>query len=182
MSGRFIRMDKERYGIIPGVTDRDYYTNSFHIPVYYDISVFRKIQLEAPYHELTNGGHITYVELDGDPLQNLDAFEQIVRWMKECGIGYGAINHPVDYDPVCGYTGIIDEVCPRCGRTDGHGTKLSVLRKLGLYKNLNSMTLGYPGDPFEEADRKINPVDDTKDRVIDITRGITKHSQSKRSN
>jgi len=121
LSGRFVRMDKERYGIIEGVTDRDYYTNSFHIPVYYPISAQDKIRLEAPYHELTNGGHITYVELDGNPSDNLDAFEGIVRAMKEAGIGYGSLNHPVDRDPVCGYTGIIDNVCPGCGRKEEDG-------------------------------------------------------------
>ena len=122
LSGRFVRMDAEKFGKIPGVTDREYYTNSFHIPVYYDISAWDKIKLEAPYHALTNGGHISYVELDGDPTENLDAFEQVVRCMKESGIGYGSINHPVDRDPVCGYTGIIGDTCPLCGRSehDGH--------------------------------------------------------------
>ena len=158
LSGRFVRMDQKRYGKIPGVTDRDYYTNSFHVPVYYEISAFDKIRLEAPYHALTNGGHISYIELDGDPLKNLDAFEAVVRYMKECGVGYGSINHPVDRDPVCGYTGIIDEVCPRCGRRDGEGVSLEKLHKLGLYKNLNADTLGYHGDQFEEADRRPNPV------------------------
>ena len=118
LSGRFVRMDAKRYGVIEGVTDRDYYTNSFHVPVYYPISAFDKIKIEAPYHELTNAGHISYIELDGDPLENLPAFEKIVRCMKESGIGYGAINHPVDRDPCCGYTGIIGDVCPRCGRTE----------------------------------------------------------------
>lgn len=118
LSGRFVRIDKKKYGEIPGVTDRDYYTNSFHIPVYYNISAYRKIKLEAPYHALTNGGHISYIELDGDPLKNLDAFEQIVRCMKEQGIGYGAINHPIDRDPSCGYTGIIDDECPCCHRKE----------------------------------------------------------------
>ncbi len=121
LSGRFVRMDRQRYGSIPGVTDRDYYTNSFHVPVYYDIPAFDKIQLEGPYHALTNGGHITYIELDGDPSKNLDAYEAVVRCMKENGIGYGAINHPVDRDPVCGYNGIIDDVCPGCGRSEGDG-------------------------------------------------------------
>ena len=122
LSGRFVRMDAEKFGKIPGVTDREYYTNSFHIPVYYDISAWDKIKLEAPYHSLTNGGHISYVELDGDPTENLDAFEQVVRCMKESGVGYGSINHPVDRDPVCGYTGIIGDTCPQCGRSehDGH--------------------------------------------------------------
>lgn len=122
LSGRFVRMDAKRFGKIEGVTDREYYTNSFHIPVYYPISAFEKIKLEAPYHALTNGGHISYVELDGDPTKNLDAFEQVIRCMKESGIGYGSINHPVDRDPVCGYTGIIDDVCPLCGRTENEHT------------------------------------------------------------
>lgn len=124
LSGRFVRMDREKYGVIEGVTDRNYYTNSFHIPVYYEISAFEKIKLEAPYHSLTNGGHITYIELDGDPTQNLEAFESVIRYMKECGVGYGSINHPVDRDPVCGYTGIINDVCPLCGRTaDEHDSQ-----------------------------------------------------------
>ncbi len=116
LSGRFINIDKKRYGEIKGITDKDYYTNSFHVPVYYNISAFKKIKLEAPYHELTNAGHISYIELVGDPLKNLDAFEQIVRYMKEQGIGYGAINHPIDRDPCCGFTGIIDDECPKCHR------------------------------------------------------------------
>ena len=119
LSGRFVRLDRERYGVIPGVTDRDYYTNSFHIPVYFPIGAVEKIQLEAPYHALTNAGHISYVELDGDTAQNLEAFEKIVRLMKESGIGYGSINHPVDRDPICGYNGVIGDTCPLCGRAEG---------------------------------------------------------------
>ncbi|MDR2137846.1 MAG: anaerobic ribonucleoside triphosphate reductase [Synergistaceae bacterium] len=118
-AGRFVKMDRNVFGTIEGVTDRDYYTNSFHVPVYHKLSAWGKIRLEAPYHGLTNAGHITYVEMDGDPLANLEAFEKIVRAMKEAGVGYGSINHPVDRDPVCGYTGIIGDVCPSCGRTDG---------------------------------------------------------------
>ena len=131
-AGRFVKMDRKIYGEIPGVTDREYYTNSFHIPVYYEISAYDKIRREAPYHELTNGGHISYIEMDGDPCDNLEAFESIVRCMKESGIGYGSINHPVDRDPVCGYTGIIGDVCPRCGRREGEAIppeKLAELRK-----------------------------------------------------
>ncbi|MDE5945733.1 MAG: anaerobic ribonucleoside triphosphate reductase [Oscillospiraceae bacterium] len=116
LSGRFIKIDAKKYGIIEGVTDREYYTNSFHVPVYYNIDAFSKIQIEAPYHELTNAGHISYIELDGDPVDNIDAFEKVVRCMKEAGIGYGSINHPVDRDPICGYTGIIGDTCPKCGR------------------------------------------------------------------
>jgi ribonucleoside-triphosphate reductase len=121
LSGRFVRMDAEKFGIIPGVTDREYYTNSFHVPVYYPIRAFEKIKIEAPYHALTNGGHISYIELDGDPLENLDAFEKIIRYMKESGIGYGSINHPVDRDSCCGYTGIIGDTCPMCGRSEKSG-------------------------------------------------------------
>lgn len=119
LSGRFIRMDKKRFGKIPGVTDREYYTNSFHVPVWHPISAYDKIRLEAPYHALCNAGHISYVELDGDTARNVEAFEEIVRCMHDCGIGYGSINHPVDRDPVCGYVGIIGDVCPRCGRREG---------------------------------------------------------------
>ena len=158
LSGRFVRMDRARFGEIPGVTDREYYTNSFHVPVYYPISAFEKIRREAPYHALTNGGHISYIELDGDPTQNLEAFETVVRAMKEAGMGYGAINHPIDRDPICGYTGIIGDVCPRCGRREGEGVPLEKLQKLGLYKHLNWSTLGYPGDPNEEHDRTVNPL------------------------
>ena len=158
LAGRFVKIDRERYGLIEGVTDREYYTNSFHVPVYFPIGAFEKIRREAPYHAFTNGGHISYIELDGDPTQNLEAFEQVVRFMKEAGIGYGAINHPIDRDPVCGYTGIIGDVCPRCGRHEGEGVPLAKLRKFGLYKNYNSTTIGYHGDPSEEADRRPNPV------------------------
>ena len=134
LSGRFVRIDKAKYGIIPGVTDREYYTNSFHVPVYHGISAFDKIKLEAPYHALTNGGHITYVELDGNPLDNLDAFEAVVRCMKESGVGYGSINHPVDRDPVCGYTGIIENECPQCGRReDDGGPKFERIRRITGY-------------------------------------------------
>ena len=134
LSGRFVRIDRERYGVIPGVTDRDYYTNGFHVPVYYDISAFDKIAIEAPYHALTNGGHISYIELDGDPTDNLEAFESVIRYMKECGMGYGSVNHPVDRDPVCGYNGIIEDVCPKCGRTeDEHYQPFERIRRITGY-------------------------------------------------
>ncbi len=160
LSGRFVRLDKKQYGVLPGVTDKEYYTNSFHIPVSFPISAYDKIRLEAPYHGLTNAGHISYIELDGDPVKNLDAFEAVVRYMKECGVGYGSINHPVDRDPVCGYTGIIDEVCPRCGRHEGEAIPVEKLKKLGVYKHLNSTTLGCCGDLAEEADRVPNSITD----------------------
>ncbi|QNU67051.1 anaerobic ribonucleoside triphosphate reductase [Ruminiclostridium herbifermentans] len=132
LSGRFINKDRDIFGVIKGITDKEYYTNSFHIPVYFPIGAFNKIRLEAPYHELTNAGHITYVEVDGDPTQNLEAFEKIIRCMKESGIGYGAINHPVDRDPVCGYTGIIGDECPKCGRAEGN-TSFERIRRITGY-------------------------------------------------
>ena len=130
LSGTFVRIDQKKFGKIPGVTDRDYYTNSFHIPVYYPINAFEKIKKEAPFHALTNAGHISYVELDGDICKNIDAFESVIRCMKESGIGYGSVNHPVDRDPVCGYNGIIDDVCPRCGRHAGEGVPVKKLMEL----------------------------------------------------
>ena len=131
-AGRFVKMDRELFGNIPGVTDKEYYTNSFHVPVYHKTKAFDKIRIEAPYHELTNAGHITYVELDGDPTNNIDAFEKIVRAMKEAGIGYGSINHPVDRDPICGYTGIIGDTCPKCGREEGD-IKFDRIRRITGY-------------------------------------------------
>jgi ribonucleoside-triphosphate reductase len=123
LSGRFAKIDAREFGVIPGVTDREYYTNSFHVPVYYDITAAKKILIEAPYHELTNAGHITYVELDGDVSCNLEAFERVVRFMAKSGVGYGSINHPVDRDPVCGFNGIIGDLCPKCGRSENDGGK-----------------------------------------------------------
>ena len=134
LSGRFVKMDRERFGTIKGVTDRDYYTNSFHVPVYHEIDAFSKIDIEAPYHALTNGGHISYIELDGDPTQNLDAFEEVIRHMKDSGIGYGSVNHPVDRDPICGFNGIINDVCPKCGRREEeHGRQFERIRRITGY-------------------------------------------------
>ena len=121
LSGRFVKLDRARFGSIEGVTDKEYYTNSFHIPVYFPITAFEKIRLEAPYHALTNAGHISYVEMDGDPTDNLEAFEKVVRHMQQCGVGYGSINHPIDRDPICGFSGIIKNQCPGCGRHETEG-------------------------------------------------------------
>lgn len=129
LSGRFIKLDRERFGSIPRITDKEYYTNSNHVDVSYHISVKDKLEIEAPYHELTNGGHIAYVELDGLTAANPEAIMQVVRMMHDAGIGYGAINHPVDRDPVCGYTGIIGDTCPRCGRKDGEAVPLELVMK-----------------------------------------------------
>lgn len=131
-SGRFVKMDREKYGEIQGITDKDYYTNSFHIPVYYNITAARKIELEAPYHALCNAGAISYVEMDGDLSKNVDAFESIVLYMKKCGIGYGSINHPLDRCPVCGYVGVINDMCPKCQRHDKEGVTLEHLHKIGV--------------------------------------------------
>ncbi len=133
LSGRFVRLDAAKYGYIPGVTDRDYYTNSFHVPVYYKVGAYQKIQIEAPYHQLTNAGHITYVEMDGAPSNNIAAFESVIRCMKESGIGYGSVNHPLDRDSVCGYTGVIDERCPKCGRRESDGPKFQRIRRITGY-------------------------------------------------
>ena len=130
LSGRFVNIDRDIYGKIPGVTDRAYYTNSFHVPVYYDISIANKLKIEGKYHKFTNAGHISYIELDGDPSDNLEAFESVVRIMKESDIGYGAINHPVDRDPVCGYVGIIKDVCPKCGRKTGEAVNVEKIKQL----------------------------------------------------
>ena len=124
LSGRFVAIDRSIYGKIKGVTDREYYTNSFHVPVYYKTSVKHKMEVEGKYHGLTNAGHISYIELDGETVNNVDAFEQVVRIMHDSDIGYGAINHPVDRDPVCGYVGVIKDVCPRCGRREGEGVEM----------------------------------------------------------
>ena len=106
--------------------------------MYYPIGAFEKIAIEAPYHDLTNAGHISYVELDGDTAKNPEAFESIIRYMKEAGVGYGSVNHPVDRDPVCGYTGVIDDVCPRCGRREGEPVSV---------ERLNQLRMKYPSVP-----------------------------------
>jgi ribonucleoside-triphosphate reductase len=164
LSGRFVRMDRERFGSIEGITDKAYYTNSFHIPVSFPISAFDKIRLEAPYHALTNAGHITYVELDGDPCRNLDAFERIIRCMKEYGVGYGSINHPVDRDPVCGYTGIIDNECPGCHRKETEGDEgFERIRRITGY-------LVGTVDRFNDAKQE-----EVKDRIVHHMDGENRH-------
>lgn len=130
LSGRFTAADKKKYGIIPGVTDREYYSNSNHVPVYYPIGAFEKIKIEAPYHSLTNAGHIMYIEQDGDPRKNTLAFTSIVVEMKHNNIGYGAINHSVDRCNNCGYEGVIDDTkCPKCGKEN----MISHLRRITGY-------------------------------------------------
>ncbi len=152
LSGRFVRIDAKKYGVLPGITDREYYTNSFHVPVYYPIGAFDKIAIEAPYHTLTNAGHISYVELDGDTAQNVEAFEAIVRAMHDAGVGYGSINHPVDRDPVCGYNGIIGDECPGCGRRDGEGAPVERIRRITGYL-VGTMDRWNNAKQAEEKDR-----------------------------
>ena len=159
LSGRFVRMDRERFGSIEGVTDREYYTNSFHVPVYFPISAFNKLRIEAPYHALTNGGHISYIEMDGDPLQNLPAFEKVVRFMGQCGIGYGSINHPVDRDPVCGFNGIIGDTCPRCGRRETPDQPFERIRRITGYL-VGTLDRFNNGKRAEERDRVKHGVTD----------------------
>lgn len=132
LSGRFVKIDAKRYGIIPGVTDRKYYTNSFHVPVYFDIRMFDKIRIEAPYHEICNGGSISYIELDGDPAKNVKAFERIVLFAKENNMCYFSINHAVDRCPICGYTGVIGDECPKCGFREGEGVSEETLIERGI--------------------------------------------------
>lgn len=158
LAGRLLRSDRERYGIIKGVTDRDYYTNSFHVPVYYHLPALKKIDIEAPYHALTNAGHISYVELDGDPTKNLAAFERVVRHMKEAGIGYGSINHPVDRDPVCGYNGIINDTCPCCGRSEADGVPFERIRRITGYL-VGTLDKWNDAKRAEERDRVKHEVD-----------------------
>ena len=151
LSGRFTAMDKAIYGKIKGVTDREYYTNSFHVPVYYKTTVEHKIKTEAPYHALTNAGHISYIELDGDTTENVEAFEKVIRIMKESGIGYGAINHPVDRDPVCGFTGVINDTCPGCGRHEDD-VKFERIRRITGYL-VGTIDRFNNGKKCEERDR-----------------------------
>ena len=151
LSGRFTAIDKAMYGKIKGITDREYYTNSFHVPVYYKTTVEHKIKTEAPYHAFTNAGHISYIELDGDTTENVEAFEKVIRIMKEAGIGYGAVNHPVDRDPVCGFTGVIGDTCPGCGRHEDD-VKFERIRRITGYL-VGTLDRFNNGKKCEERDR-----------------------------
>lgn len=130
-AGKALRTARAKHGVIKGVTDREYFTNSFHVPVYYPIRAIDKIKIEAPFHDLTNGGHITYIEVDGDASRNIDALDTLVRAMQKYGIGYGSINHPVDRCTECGHQGIIDNECPICG--NDNETKIERIRRITGY-------------------------------------------------
>ena len=138
-SGRFLKLDQKRYGKIEGVTDRDFYTNSSHVPVYYKTNFAHKIDIEAPYHELCNAGHIGYVEMDGNPNKNLQAYESIVKYAGEKGMTYFSINTQNDRCPVCGYLGIIDEECPRCGFKEGEGVSIEHLKACGCWNEIKKL-------------------------------------------
>ncbi len=150
--GTALRKCRAKYGVIEGVTDKDYFVNSCHIPPAFNITAYDKIRLEAPFHELCNAGHIAYVEVDGDASNNPKAIETIVKCMHDNNIGYGAINHPVDTDPVCGYTGIINDTCPNCGRKETEDNRFVRLRRITGYLT-TSLEFWNDAKKAEEHDR-----------------------------
>lgn len=177
LAGRFVEMDRERFGSLKGITDKEWYTNSFHIPVEFEITAFRKLALEGPYHEFTNGGHISYVELNGDVSGNIEALDQIVRRMSECGVGYGAINHPVDRDSVCQYVGVIGNTCPLCGRSDRQMAATEVLADIKRYPaghNYGAVERGL-NVPFQRIRRITGYLVGTIDRFNDAKREELEH-------
>lgn len=152
LAGKFARMNQAHYGVIEGVTDREYITNSNHIPVYYNISAFEKIRLEAPFHELCNAGHICYVEVDGNMKNNQKAFKDIVQYALNQNVGYFSINHPIDKCNNCGYDGVIGEACPQCGAKEDSGFIVKIRRITG-YLVGNLLTRFNRGKRAEEKDR-----------------------------
>lgn len=177
LSGRFVRLDAKLFGKLPGITDKNWYTNSFHVPVEYEISAFKKLAIEGPYHELTNGGHISYVELNGDASQNLEAMDQIVHRMAECNIGYGAINHPVDRDPVCGYAGVIGDMCPLCRRAENEMAATDTLSDIKRYPNAHNYSARERGMkvPFQRIRRITGYLVGTIDRFNNAKRAELEH-------
>ena len=135
-AGTFLRKDKAIFGVIKGVTDKDYYTNSFHVPVYYKTSISHKIDIESPYHEICNAGSISYIELDGDPNKNLDALESIVRYAAKKNLQYFSINTQNDQCPICGYIGVIGDECPKCGFSEKDGVSIEHLKECGCYNDV----------------------------------------------
>lgn len=151
LSGKFTEIDKEHYGVIPGITDKEWYTNSFHVPVEYDISAMDKINIEGPYHKYCNAGHISYVELPSAPNHNLEAFEALVKAMCEADMGYFAINFPVDICKECGFTGVIEtDTCPKC-KAEGN---ISRVRRITGY--LSTLDMFNDSKKAEEKNRKIH--------------------------
>lgn len=180
IAGRFTRLDRKEFGEIKGVNDREFYTNSFHVPVYFPISAFDKIEIEAPYHALCNAGHISYIELDGDPSQNIEAFEAVIRKMHDCNIGYGSVNHPVDRDPVCGFSGIIEgDRCPSCGRIEKEGeVPFERLRRITGYL-VGSLERWNDAKKAEEAARVKHNVDGTYTKKQKSAREAAKKNSTK---
>lgn len=129
LSGRFTKRDRATFGVIPGVTDKDYYTNSNHVPVYYHCSPRHKAKIEAPYHDLTRGGHIFYVEIDGDATHNEECIMQIVDMLDKYNMGYGSVNHNRNHCPKCGYENADtnQHICPKCG------TKFETIQRITGY-------------------------------------------------
>ncbi|CAM4244660.1 ribonucleoside-triphosphate reductase [Bacillus manliponensis] len=150
LSGKFVKNDRATFGEIRGVTDRKYYTNSFHVPVYYPIKIIDKIRLEGPFHSLCNGGHITYIELGGAAVHNLKALEQIVKTMVRYEVGYGSMNHPVDRCKCCGYSGILNVECPNCGNDEEE--KIERIRRITGYL-VGDMSKWNDAKRNEEEDR-----------------------------
>lgn len=131
LCSRAAKLNRKRFGLIPGVTDKEFVTNSSHLPVYFHISAQRKMEIEAPYHELCNAGHIGYVEVDGDLTKNVGAMEALVKYAADLNMNYFSVNHPVDMCPVCGYVGVINDQCPRCGFTEQDGVSIEHLKTCG---------------------------------------------------
>ncbi|ODA09117.1 anaerobic ribonucleoside triphosphate reductase [Paenibacillus polymyxa] len=150
LAGKFAKLLQQQYGKIEGVTDRDYLTNSFHVPVYYEIKANEKIDREAPFHKLTNAGHISYVELDGNARNNLQAFKRIVQYALSKNMGYFSINHPVDKCLSCNFDGVINKECPVCGESNEEN--ISRIRRVTGYLvgNLNRFN---SAKKAEEKDR-----------------------------
>jgi len=125
LSGRFVKIDRERYGVLPGVTDKGYYTNSFHLPVHYATSIVDKIKIEGSFHRFCNAGHISYVELEAPPLHNIEAVDRIIRCMAASDVGYGGINYPVDECRACAFSGVFNESCPSAAALISGGSGVS---------------------------------------------------------
>lgn len=157
LSGRFTAIDKKKFGIIPNVTDKEFYTNSFHLPVYYHVNALKKIELEAPYHVLTNAGHISYIEMDAEAKKNIPAFMKLVKHMKDKDMGYVSINHPIDRCNNCGLETAIEHECPQCGET----VRIDRIRRItgylvGTLDRWNS---------YKQAEEKMRVKHVTKDNI-----------------
>lgn len=151
LSGKFTKHDLARFGSIPGITDKEWYTNSFHVPVEYEITAMEKIALEGPYHKYCNAGHISYVELPSAPNHNLEAFESLIKAMYDADMGYGAVNFPVDICKECGFNGVIEtDECPKC-HTVGN---ISRVRRITGY--LSTLDMFNDSKLAEQMNRKVH--------------------------